>query len=362
MAKRLEYEPLSRDEVARVVEGRGCASRIPILLHQWISPEAFDDPVTRNWVTELLDRFPQDAIVIPWKDIDPYIAPEDDPEYRWMNTDAPPSHDENGAIDARAPLSDWQQLDGVIAAFPSADYPSLFPNIPPDDGRYRIAQWWWTLFERHWSLRGMSNALMDYYTNPDEVQRLFTVLTDFYCHVIERARHETKADAIYVTDDFGTQSGPFFSPEIFDTFFAPYYRCLIDTAHANGMHFWLHSCGDISLLLPKFIELGLDVLHPIQKYCMDEKKVASEYGGRLTFWAGFDVQQTIPFGTPEDVRREVRHLFDTYYRPDGRFLFTLGNGITGDTPLESLEALFEEAFSYGATIVGGSNKPNRQRP
>ena len=64
---------------------------------------------------------------------------------------------------------------------------------------------------------------------------------------------------------------------------------------------------------------------------------------------GFDVQQTIPWGTPEDVRREVRHLIDTYARPEGRFMLTAGNAVKGDCPTESLAALFDESFRYGAS-------------
>ena len=101
----------------------------------------------------------------------------------------------------------------------------------------------------------------------------------------------------------------------------------------------------------RLIDLGLDVLHPIQKFAMDETHIARAFGGQLAFWVGFDVQQTIPYGTVDEVRREVRHLFDTYYREDGRLLFTMGNGITGDTPITSLEALYEEAYAYGTEIV-----------
>lgn len=95
--------------------------------------------------------------------------------------------------------------------------------------------------------------------------------------------------------------------------------------------------------------MGLDVIHPIQKYAMDEAVVAREFGDRISIWAGFDVQRIIPYGTPDDVRREVRHLMDTYARPDGRFLLTAGNGITPDTPIASLRALYEEAYRYGET-------------
>jgi len=347
------YEPLTREELVRVIEGRGCARRIPVLLHKWTYPSAFADPADRAAVEALLAAYPQDAQFIRWRNVEMYDAPEDDPQYRWMPNDKP---DDSGAeaIDARAPLSDWDMLDAVLDAFPNAGYPGLFPSIPQDDGRYRVAHWWYTLFERHWSLRGMTNALTDYYLYPDQTHRLFRALTDFYLRIIERARDESNADAIYVTDDLGTQTGPFFSPEIFDTFFAPYYAELIDAAHRRGMHFWLHCCGNIEEFIPRLVELGLDVLHPIQKFAMDETHIARRFGGQLTFWSGFDVQQTIPYGTVDEVRREVRHLFDTYHRPDGRLMFTFGNGITGDTPIPSLQAVFEEAFAYGTEVVAGS--------
>ena len=346
----IPFSPLTRAEMRRVVAGQGCASRVPVLLHLWISPKAFADEASVSFVQGLLDTYPCDAQIIPWRNIEIYAAPPDDPTYCWIKT-PPPENYETLALDNRSPLADWSQLDEVLAAFPSAASPSLFPQVPPPDGRYRIAHWWYTLFERHWSLRGMSQALLDYYTNPDEVHRLFAALTGLYKGIITRAASELDADAIYVTDDLGTQARTFFSPKIFDTFYAPYYGEIIDTAHRLGMHFWLHTCGNIELFLPRFIEMGVDVIHPIQKYAMDEQKIAARFGGQIAFWTGFDVQHTIPFGTPDEVRREVRHLLDTYYRPDGRLLFTAGNGITGDTPLASLSVLFEEAFTYGTEIV-----------
>jgi len=113
----------------------------------------------------------------------------------------------------------------------------------------------------------------------------------------------------------------------------------------------LHSCGNIRPFLPKFVDMGLDVIHPIQKHTMDEAEVARSLGDRVSFYAGFDVQQTIPWGTVEDVRREVRFMIDTYQRPEGRLVFGAGNGINQDCPLESLEALFDEALTYGGKSV-----------
>lgn len=344
----MRYEPLTREEMRSVVEGRGAARRVPVLLHCWNDADAFGD--RKEIVRQFIGQFPQDAQMIPYTQPGMFEGPDDDPKYCWANYPKPEGWDQR-AIDDRTIIADWSQLDGILAEFPSGDYPGLFGKPSAPDGRYRIAHWWYCLFERHWSLRGMTNALTDYYMYPEETHRLLGAMTDYYLRTIERAKSECQADAVFTTDDIGMQTGPFFSPEIFEEFYRPYYKRMIDRTHELGMHFWLHTCGNIEIFLPKFIELGLDVIHPIQKYCMDEREIARKYGGKIAFWAGFDLQQTIPRGTVEEVRAEVRHLMDTYYRADGRLLFTAGNGITGDCPIESLKALYEEAYDYGTKVA-----------
>jgi hypothetical protein len=341
------YSPLTREEVKRVIEGKEQASRVPVLLHFWTYPGAFGSDEKR--VQTLLDQYPQDCQVMSSCQPDTYVGTELDPEYRWMNSDDPHADDEGG-LDERVVIEDWSQLDSILESFPSGDYPDMFPSNPEPDGRYRLGNWWFCYFERHWSLRGMTNALTDFILYPEETHRFYRALTDLYKQVIERGAKECNWDGFFTSDDIGTQKGPFFSLQIFREFFKPYYKELIDTAHANGMHFWLHTCGNVELFLEDFIEIGLDVIHPIQKYTMDEKHIADTYGSRLCIWAGFDVQQTIPYGTPEDVRKEVRFMMDTYHRAEGRMMLTCGNAITGDTPIPSLEALFDEAFTYGQKV------------
>lgn len=338
------YKPLSREEVISVIEGKSTASRIPILLQFWTHPEEFGE--REQQVRKIMNAYPEDALIISLKMPDVYKAPTEFPEYRWLNREIEEG-EENAGLDARVAIRDWNELDDILKAFPDPYCPILVPRAPEDDNRYRLAHWWYGLFERHWQLRGMTNALMDYYIDPDSVHRLFRAVTDFYLVAIERAKKELNADGIFTSDDLGTQNGPFFSGKIFDEFFRPYYEEIIGKAHSLGMHFWLHACGNIEEFLPRFIELGLDVIHPIQKYTMDERKIAQKYGKDICIWAGFDVQQTIPWGTADEVRREVRHIIDTYCRPKGRFMFTAGNGINGDCPIESLRALYEESFEYG---------------
>ena len=337
-------EPLTRGDVIRVIEGRGRAARVPLLFHNWIFPGSFAED-RRDAVRDILSRYPLDAVTLGLRQPDMYEAPADDPGYRWSYRDR---RRDSRALDNSGVIEDWDaELQLLLDDFPDPEYPGMTPPGPAPDGRYRLAVWWGFFFERFWNIRGMENALTDFILYPEAVHALFQRLCDFFKRMISRAKEAWDIDGILTSDDLGTQNSTFFSTGLFDTFFAPYYRQVVDHAHRLGVHFWLHTCGNVEAFIPKYIDLGVDVLHPIQKYTMDEARIARAFGDRLTIWAGFDVQRTIPYGTPEDVRREVRHLIDTYSRPDGRFMLTLGNAATGDTPLSSLEALFDEAVTYG---------------
>ncbi|MDD3278451.1 MAG: uroporphyrinogen decarboxylase family protein [Lachnospiraceae bacterium] len=337
---------LTRQEVKDVIEGRGAAGRPPILFDLWIGNNVFngDEGVRSAW----LAKYPQDVEDIFLNIPDLIHAPADDPNYRWAGTDMDDMEDQG--LDARILIDDWEseEAEKFFETFPNPEYKGLIPEKKPSGERYTIARWWYGFFERHWSLRGMENALMDFYLYPDEIHHLYQKLADFYMRIMERACTEMKIDGFFISDDLGTQKSPFFSQDIFREFFKPYYKQIIVKAHELGAHFWLHTCGNIELFLPEFIEIGLDVIHPIQKYTMEEKQIAEKYGDQICILAGFDVQQTIPFGTPEEVRKEVRYLLDAYQRDDGRLMLTMGNGSTEDWKLESLQALYEEAIFYGS--------------
>jgi hypothetical protein len=335
--------------VKNVIEGKGAARRVPMMIHQWINAETFGG--RKAEYQKVLDQYPSDAKTIYLNIPSVFDAPADDPSYRWLNFDKP--FPPGTALDAHAAIDDWAKLDGILADFPNPRYPGLITkNPPPDNGVYRVGLWWYWLFERLWSLRGMENALCDFYENGDEIHRLFRALTDFYKVVVSRGRNELGLDAVWTSDDIGTQRGPFFSLDIFRNFFKPYYKELIEYVHGLGMRFWLHVCGNIEPFIPELIEIGLDVIHPIQKYTMDEKEIAARYGKDICIWAGMDVQRVIPYGSPEEVRKEVRFLFDTYYRKEGRLMLTAGNGMTADTPLENLKAFLDEALNYGIKVCG----------
>lgn len=328
---------LGKEEIKKVIEGRGAAERVPLLYDLWISENIFDGNEKAR--DEWFQTRPCDIEDVFLNFPDLYTAPEDDPDYRWAPSDM--NVKEDVGIDAQCILKDWEEADEFYKKFPSPEYKGLIPNHKAKSDRYYLGRWWYCLFERLWSLRGMEQALMDFYLYPEEVHKLFRHLTDFYMRAMERAVEELNVDGFFVSDDIGTQTGPFFSLDIFREFFKPYYKEIIEKAHQLGTHFWLHTCGNIEVFLPEFIEIGLDVIHPIQKYTMDEKEIADKYGNQICILAGFDVQQTIPFGTEEEVKAEAHHLRNTFERPEGRFMLTMGNASTPDWKVECLAALYE---------------------
>lgn len=334
---------LTREEVRNVIEGKGAAFRVPLAYDIWIGNNIFggSEEKREKW----LAQYPRDIATFGLMLPDLVKAPAEDPDYRWTGVDM--QLDEKKGLDNRVLVEDWEseEADIFFEKFPSAEYPGMIPEHE-DDGRYTLGMFWFCFFERLWSIRGMENALTDFYLYPEYIHKLFQKLTDFYMRMMERACGKNQVDGFFVSDDIGAQQAPFFSLEIFREFFKPYYKQLFDKAHELGAHFWLHTCGNIELFMPEFIEIGLDVIHPIQKYTMEERRIAEKYGDKICIWAGFDVQRTIPFGTVADVRQEVRFLIDTYHRKSGRFMLTMGNGSTTDWKLDCLYALMEESINY----------------
>ena len=345
---------LPAEEVVKAIE-RGNPSRVPMLIAQYWNPaDAFLERAAE--VLDIQREYPQDAWFVRvrrpliWEDP---REPTHLPGYTWMHAPPPPGEPVRAQKDSSLAIRDWSQLDHVLDHWPDPGLPEIFAWEPANAAslagcRYLGIYWAYCLYERLWTLRGMENILCDFYENPEPVHRLLDAITDFHCAVIRRGARELGARGVWTTDDIGTQTGPMFGYDIFRTFFRDRYARMIRTAHENGMHFWLHSCGNIELFLDDLVSLGLDVLHPVQKYAMDERKIARLYGDRLAFWAGMDVQQILPFGTPEEVRKEVRFLIDTFDRPDGGCMITAGNGVTPDVPLENLRAFYDETYAYGS--------------
>jgi len=161
-----------------------------------------------------------------------------------------------------------------------------------------------------------------------------------------------KIDVIYVSGtDFGTQNAPFISPDMYREFYQPFHKRVNDWIHKNtSWKTFYHSCGSIVAFLDDFIDAGVDILNPVQTSArdMDPKMLKEKYGEQLVFWGGgIDTQRTLPFGTPEEVRKEVNERCQIFGKGGG-FVFNTIHNIQSKVPIENLMAMFQaiKEFKY----------------
>jgi uroporphyrinogen decarboxylase len=175
-------------------------------------------------------------------------------------------------------------------------------------------------------------------TAPALVMELFEKITDYKLQV---TRHVLRMDfdAVHCGDDLGTQLGPFFAPRLFREMLKPCYRRLWSPAKEAGKLVMMHSCGCVMDFLPDLVEIGLDVLEPVQP-CNDLATLKQRFGDRLTFWGGIDTQQLLPFGTPADIRREAARVIHLLGRGGGHIIGP-SQEVMKDVPLENVVALIE---------------------
>lgn len=351
-----EYPPLSREEIRSLIKGEG-ALRPAVIIHgHWIHVDELSE-YKHKPINDLHERMPCDAAPFYMKK--PAIFGKKG-EFCYCDVEgADPSlkrkPGESVAVDEENAL-DWDVIEQISENCPDAEHPDLFETAPQEDGRYRLMSitpffmWYQVKF------RGLQNTLLDMYLEPERVHKLNQKRLKYILRTMERGVQEANIDGITVLDDIGMQTGPFMSKELFDEFYLPYYKKVCERAHELGIDVWFHSCGDIRELLPSLVEAGIDVLHPVQKYCMDEKEIVETYGDDLAFWCGFDLQRLFPFGNVEDIRAETRFLADTFWQPHkGKMIYTISNRIGNNVPLENYLAFVEEAYRYGSQIEQKGN-------
>jgi len=162
----------------------------------------------------------------------------------------------------------------------------------------------------------------------------------------------SKPCAVFVTGtDFGTQHGPFISPEAYRSFFKPYQRRINDLIHTHtSWKTFIHSCGSVIDLIPDFIDAGFDILNPLQTSAagMDMVKLKQCYGRDLVFWGGgADTQKILCFGTPEEVKRDVMHRVQILGKGGG-FVFNTIHNVQANIPVENLLALYQAFSDYAS--------------
>jgi len=203
------------------------------------------------------------------------------------------------------------EMDLKNIRIPDPDLPERYAHfnsiIEANTNRFIVVRFPTSLFERAWALRGMENLMIDFIKNPQFVKELFDIITDFSIKIIKNLKN-FKVDALRFGDDWGCQKGLLISPETWREFIKPCIRRMYDQAHLQGYNIIIHSCGDITAILDDIVELGVDVFNPFQPEVMNIKNVIMKYSNRLAFYGGLSIQRTLPFGTVEEVKKDVDDL------------------------------------------------------
>jgi uroporphyrinogen decarboxylase len=202
------------------------------------------------------------------------------------------------------------------------------------------------IFETSWYLRGFENIFFDLVEDPDFVQELLTRVTDFYVGYFERLLSAAKGriDLVFTADDIAGQEGLLMSLPMWERALKPHHARLNRALHAFGVKVIYHSDGAVTEAVPGLVDMGIDVLQALQFDAagMDPDFLKDRFGDRLSFCGGVSVQRTLPFGTPEEVRREVGER-KRILGKNGGYILGPSHCIQDGTPPENIAAFFDEA-------------------
>lgn len=194
--------------------------------------------------------------------------------------------------------------------------------------------------ERLWNLRGLEQILMDYLLEPGFVHAALDVLMELHMAALEKIL-PLPIDGVTFGDDFGTQRGMMISRSVFCEFFKPRLAKMYAKVRLAGKIAGHHSCGDNTEIMGDFIDIGLQVFHPLQPEAMNIRRIKKEFGKDLTFRGGIGTQGAIVFGSPDQARAEVRQAVKILSANGGYFLETT-KPLPPETPVENAWAVIEE--------------------
>lgn len=238
--------------------------------------------------------------------------------------------------------------DSAIATYqpPDPTRPELYEEAARVIEAYRDEYWIvgvtvTTIFETAWGLRGYEQLLMDLALNPDLVNALLDIPFQYHL-TAARTLAAMGVDMIWTGDDVGAQHAMLISPDHWRVFLKPRMAHFISTLKAinKDIKVAYHSDGNVLPIIPDLIEIGVDVLNPIQPASMDPAEVKRRYGDTLCFWGTIDEQHTLPWGTPDDVRAEVLKRLRTVGHNGGLILGPTHH-VQLDTPLENFWAMVD---------------------
>lgn len=325
--------------------------RLPVQLD--FSPKALDK-VAKNWgidnkEEELLDFLGNHIVYAYMDDVYNKIKIRENFDKRILYDEWGIGWDtqQEGLFIADHPLDNIENYQHY--KFPELDKKDLFKSakkkIEKYSNDYIVCSYHvLCLFERAWSLRGLENFMIDMMSRSNFVNDLLDRITGYQIKVAEKYV-ELGVTCARTGDDYGGQSSMLFSPELWRKLFKPRLEKIWDVYKKADIPVILHSCGNVEPIIPDLIEMGLDVLHPLQPEAMSVEELSQKYGKDLSFYGGLSIQKVLPLGSPEDVKEDVKKCIEVLGKNNG-YIIGPANSITSDVPLKNIEALISSIDKY----------------
>ncbi|HIR76322.1 MAG TPA: methyltransferase [Candidatus Choladousia intestinipullorum] len=201
-------------------------------------------------------------------------------------------------------------------------------------------------------IRKFDEWIMAHLLYPEYIEAVFEYQTEVMLKNLEMYKQAVgdRIQIIWISGtDFGSQNATIYSKNIFQELYKPYYKKVNDWVHQNtNWKTFYHCCGAVSELIPDFIDMGVDILNPVQCSAagMDAQKLKDTYGDKIVFWGGgVDTQKTLPMGTPEEVRKEVLKRLEIFSKGGG-YVFTSIHNIVAKVPAENLAAMYDAVREF----------------
>lgn len=248
-----------------------------------------------------------------------------------------------------SPLQDAAPAQIAGYRFPTSRIPELMRQMEPV---MRLADRFFVgcdispcLFEMLTRIRGMEGAIMDLAAEPDQTAELLSRAADFAVCLAETACDRFTLDWLWTGDDVGGQQAMMMSPAYWREHVKPHLTRIFAVGKTRGLWVAYHSCGAIHPIIPDLIEIGLDVLNPIQCNCpgMDPVALKREFGGRLAFMGGVDTQELLPKGSADAVFSATRRLVETMTGDGGGYILAASHTVPPETPTANILAMYAAA-------------------
>ncbi len=208
-------------------------------------------------------------------------------------------------------------------------------------------------FEMYWRLRGMDGALVDMAQDASLSRRMLARCATFAATLAEQACARFALDWLWTGDDVASQTGMIISPQMWREMVKPELARVVAVGKARGLWVAFHCCGAHHPIIPDLIEIGVDVLNPVQGVCpgMDPYELKQEFGEHLAFMGGVDTQGLLPNGSAQEVRRATEKLISGMTSDGGGFILAASHSIPPETPDENIWAMYEVAGISRAEIL-----------